>query len=646
MCGIAGYWNPKGESAARLGQLGGALSASLRHRGPDGEGIWHDAAAGVVLAHRRLKVLDLSPTGSQPMASRDGRYVITYNGEIYNFRTLKRELQDEGSVFVGTSDTEVLVRSIECWGIKEALRRAHGMFAFALWDRERRELVLARDRVGIKPLYWGWVGGALIFGSQLKPFFAAARGRLEIDRDALQAYVSLGYVPAPKSILRGIRQVDPGHFVTINGEGDAVAERYWIRRVFHVTRHAEPTDQVIDALENTIAAGVRSHMVSDVPLGAFLSGGVDSSTVVALMQAQRTDRVKTFTIGFTEAGFDEAYHARRIAAHLGTDHTEVLLTERDAVGIVPNLPRWFDEPFGDSSALPTLFLSGITREHVTVALSGDGGDELFAGYRRYHQARSLAPIISSVPQAMRSLVGAAIRMVPPKAWDRMLGNRHWLSGDRLHKATRLLEAVDRTDLYRRLMTHWPPDRPIVPGANPSGAILDLRDDLPYERALQELDFVTYLPNDILTKLDRASMAVSLEARVPILDDDVIEFAGTLGPKLLISGGISKWALRQVAYRHIPAEFLDRPKQGFAVPIGQWLRGELRDWAESLLDRSRLENDELFDADVIHRHWREHLSGARNWHHFLWSILMALAWKRLWFDEPPEDPGVAFEARYR
>lgn len=651
MCGIAGLY----AVARDLGQ-DALLSAAracgdrLTHRGPDAGDTWVDAAAGIALAHRRLSIVDLSAAGAQPMVSHDGRFVIAYNGEVYNAPDLRDALAAAGHTppWRGHSDTEVLVEACAVWGVAETCRRLIGMFAFALWDRETRTLTLARDRLGIKPLYWGKVGGRVAFASELKALRTLPGFDGAIDRAALTAYLRYGYVPAPRSIYQGVGKVMPGTVITVTADGDTRESRYWCLAEVVRAGQAQPLevsdDEAADRLEALLRDAVGRRMVSDVPLGAFLSGGIDSSTVAALMQAQSRQPVRTFSIGFDVPGYNEAHHAAAVAAHLGTDHTELYVDPGRAREVIPRLPEIYDEPFADASQIPTFLVSEMTRRHVTVALSGDGGDELFAGYSRHYLAATLWPRIVRLPLPVRRLAAAAIHAVPPATVQRavtLLPARFspFAAGDRLHKLADVLPLRDGDALYRRLVSQWDDPGAVVLGGGVGGGDAGggagresgedavgglLTDDV---ARMQYLDTTTYLPDDILTKVDRASMAVSLEARVPLLDHRVVEFAWTLPRRFKLRDGQGKWLLRRVLDRHVPRALLDRPKMGFAVPIESWLRGPLRDWAEDLLDEETLRADGVFAPGEIRRRWADHLSGRRNWQYALWGVLMFQAWRR-------------------
>lgn len=615
------------------------MACTLRHRGPDAQGVWTDAEAGIALGHTRLSIVDLSPAGAQPMQSRDGRFVISYNGEIYNAAELRAELEAPRLAFRGHSDTEALIEAIAAWGVVAAIERAIGMFAFAVFDRKERVLTLARDRLGIKPVYWGRIDGRIAFASELKAFAALPGFAPEIDRDALGAYLCTGAVPAPLSIYAGIEKLEPGVMLEIRDDGEVRKPRYWSLLDEALQGQASPLDaddkdatQQLDAL---LTDAVTRRMVADVPLGVFLSGGIDSTTVTALMQANAARPVKSFSIGFDEADYDEAVHAKAVAAHLGTDHTELYVTADEAMSVVPKLPEIYDEPFADVSQIPTYLVSAMTREHVTVALSGDGGDELFAGYNRYGHGLRLARALRFLPRPVAAATSHLIHGVPPSAWDRLFnlfpqGVRPRLAGEKLHKLAGVLKESP-SDYYAALISPWKEAWTLVDGAARTEAqAFDpsirarFNDELSW---MQYADGVTYLPDDVLTKVDRASMAVSLEARVPLLDHRVVRFAWELPQDLKLRNGQGKWLLRRVLDKYVPSSLVERPKMGFSVPIDKWLRGPLREWAADLLDTAGGAQAGLLDAAPIRRRWEEHQSGKRNWHAFLWNVLMFEAWRR-------------------
>jgi asparagine synthase (glutamine-hydrolysing) len=647
MCGLVGFWQSSRFEAQSARKVAGDMADTLVHRGPDDQGIWADDAAGLVLGHRRLSIVDLSSAGHQPMISESGRFVIAFNGEIYNHQDIRASLEAAGRLagWCGHSDTETLLAAIELRGLKEAVRECVGMFAFALWDRKERTLSLVRDRMGEKPLYFGWQGSGststLLFGSELKALRKHPDFEARIDRGALALFLRHNYIPCPYTIYEGFSKVVPGSIVTFReGARQPFVEKYWdtldvavegIRNPFK----GSPEDAVV-ALETLMGRAVAGQMVADVPLGAFLSGGIDSSTIVALMQKQSSQPIRTFTIGFHEKGFNEAEHAKAVASHLGTRHTELYVTAEQAMEVIPKLPRLYDEPFSDSSQIPTHLVSCLARREVTVALSGDAGDELFGGYTRYTFAARTWGRISRIPAFARSAAARAMTSISPAAWDRIMAvlPENELSrnaGDRIHKGADVIGCRSLTELYYKLVSHWhDPGAVVIGGREPPTTLTSWSERLSglndVER-MMALDAVTYLPDDILVKVDRAAMGVSLETRVPLLDHRIVEFAWSLPIDLKVREGTGKWILREVLARHVPAKLFERKKMGFGIPIDSWLRGPLRDWAEDLLSESRLKADGLFEVAQVREKWEEHQSGRRNWQYHLWDLLMFQAWKQ-------------------
>jgi asparagine synthase (glutamine-hydrolysing) len=637
MCGITGFLEQRARPSATREAILRAMTTALAHRGPDDAGLWTDNEAGIALGHRRLAIIDVSPLGHQPMTTADGRYVISYNGEIYNYDVLAARLRQAGVIFRGRSDTEVLIEAFARWGVRETLVACEGMFAIALWDRETRTLTLARDRLGIKPLYWSRGGGFFLFASELKALHQHPDWQPEIDAAAIASFLRFGYVPAPYSIYRDTFKLEPGSLLTIASGNEPRIERYWDLREIVAERPSTPAGDEVDQLaelETVLRRAVRNEMVSDVPLGAFLSGGIDSSLVTALMQAQSPRPVRTFSIGFAQQGYDEAGHAKRVAAHLGTEHTEFYVEDAVARAVIPHLPEWYDEPFADSSQIPTQVVSRLARQHVTVALSGDGGDELFGGYTRHRWAEHAENARAFLPQPLRRALGHAIDALPGAAVSatlRALPQRlRPVHGEqKLAKIAALLGEGDAGGIYRRLVSLWPAPEELVPGAaEPQGLLWDRRiaDLCPnVAERMMLLDALTYLPDDILTKVDRASMAVALEVRVPLLNHRVVELAWRLPLAMKLRHGTSKWALRQILYRHVPPALMDRPKQGFSVPLAQWLRGPLAAWAEDLLSPAALAGSGWLAPQPILLRWREHRRGIRDWSQSLWAVLMLQSW---------------------
>lgn len=633
MCGLTGLIVPMATAEELTSQVRRMCDA-LVHRGPDDAGEWIDAETGVALGFRRLAILDLSPAGHQPMVSRSGRYIATLNGEVYNFEELRRELQGP---WRGHSDTEVMLAAFDAWGVDAAVRKFVGMFAIALWDRELRRLILIRDRMGVKPLYYGFAGGsagsAFVYASELKALRRHPRFEARIDRGALQLYLQYMYVPAPWTIYEGICKLMPGTMLTFDpATRDLETTTYWSAReeatrgAAHRFRGSE--EEASHELESLLRDAVRLRMVSDVPIGVFLSGGVDSSLVAALMQAQSDGPVRTFAMGFTDATYDEAPFAAAVARHLGTNHTEMYVTPEDVVGVIPKLASMYDEPFADSSQIPTHLVAKLARQHVTVALSGDGGDELFGGYNRYFIGQKLFHRLAAIPRSMRPALGRMLTSVSPRAWDRMLSRvlRQSRPGERVHKVARVLAADDPDAMYFELVSHW---SNVVIGATGHQSPLTDRDSWPpledpVERMMY-FDQISYLPDDILTKVDRASMAVSLEVREPLLDHRLVSFAWTLPLSMKVRGAKGKHVLRCVLDRYVPSPLIDRPKMGFAIPLESWLRGRLRDWAESLLDERTMRAQGLLDPNPIREKWEEHVAGKGDWKHYLWAVLMLQAW---------------------
>lgn len=640
MCGFSGFFN-RVSFPQYPEQLLMNMGQAIFHRGPDDGGVWCDEVAGIGLSHRRLAIIDLSAAGHQPMVSASGRFVMVFNGEIYNHLTLRKRLEslNEMSCWRGHSDTETLLAAITAWGVSKALQASVGMFALALWDREKRTLTLARDRLGEKPLYYGWQGESFLFGSELKALRAHPHFAGEINRDALTLLMRHSYVPAPHSIWQGIYKLQPGCLLTLSsGRHEPTIEHYWSGQACIESGLAKPfsgdAGQAVSTLDALLHDAIGQQMMADVPLGAFLSGGVDSSLIVALMQAQSCRPVRTFTIGFDEVQYNEAKHARAVARHLKTDHTELYVTSREALSVIPKLPVLFDEPFSDASQIPTFLVSEMARQYVAVSLSGDGGDELFGGYNRYVFANRLWGRLSKLPLALRTSLAKGLTAISPQGWNRLaypftvaLGPIN--VGDKLYKGADVLASSSVDAMHLQLVSHWSDPTKLVKGAIEPETLLTGTTKQPVTLSgveqMMALDMLSYLPDDILVKVDRAAMGVSLETRVPFLDHRVVEFAWSLPLQFKLSAGVGKWVLRQVLYQYVPPALIERPKMGFAVPIGSWLRGPLRDWAEELLNENRLEQEGFFDSAMVRSKLAEHLSRKRNWQYHLWDVLMFQAW---------------------
>lgn len=644
MCGIAGGWSAN--AFLELKHSLPFMTKALAHRGPDDFGHWYDEEYGVALGHRRLAIVELSPLGHQPMLSATGRYCLVYNGEVYNHAELRAELESRGETrWRGHSDTETIAASFDRWGIEGTLRRAVGMFAFAVWDRAEHCLTLGRDRMGEKPLYYGLSRNGLAFASELSAIAQAPEFNGNVNRDAIAMYLRYAAVPSPHSIYQGIHKLPPGstlRFTASDLHSTVLPEpvAYWSVAEAYNKAIASPFKgsdaDAVNELERLLSRSVKSMAMADVPLGAFLSGGIDSSTIVSLMQEHASTRVKTFTIGFSQDEYDESSHAKAIASHLGTDHTEVQITEDDLLSVVPKLGDMFSEPFADSSQIPTYLVSRLARQHVTVSLSGDAGDELFHGYDRYRWAGRLESRLNHVPRPARRVLATIAKSVPVDAWDvitrarKAQSKRNAISGDRIHKLADLLGYEGNFGLYRGLMTHWHDAEGVAKGSTFTPVGYDKIDQFKLQSApdmRMAADLSGYLPDDILTKVDRTAMAVSLETRVPLLDHRVVEFAMSLPLELKQRQNTSKWILRQVLARRVPPNLFERPKMGFAIPLGEWLRGPLRDWAEDLLDEHGLREDGYFNVSSVRQKWAEHQSGQRDWQRHLWDVLMFQAWLR-------------------
>jgi asparagine synthase (glutamine-hydrolysing) len=657
MCGITGFFDISlKRSQKELREIVSKMADTLYHRGPDDSGVWVDEKSGIALGHRRLSIIDLSPAGHQPMYSATGRFVIVFNGEIYNYIDIRKELESEFNSSLithhsslppwrGHSDTEVMLAAFEQWGVEGSVKRFVGMFAFALWDCQEKLLYLVRDRLGEKPLYYGLMGKTFLFASELKAMRVYPDFSAEIDRDALALYLRHNYIPAPYSIFKGIHKLPQGTILILNTKNKPHIPSpfsYWSAQAVAEAGVANPfygTDaEAIEHLDNLLRDSIRNQMIADVPLGAFLSGGVDSSTVVALMQAQSNRPVRTFTIGFKEEGYNEAEDAKAVAHHLGTEHTELYVTSQEAMAVIPKLPLLYDEPFSDSSQIPTYLVSQMTRQFVKVSLSGDGGDELFAGYNRYFLGRNIWKNIGWIPKGIRSKISKGLTLLSPNVLDTIFSALNYIlpqkikqrnPGDKLHKLSEILAINNPEEMYLRLVSHWNSPTTIV--LNASEPITTLTNQniwanlCDFTQNMMYLDLITYLPDDLLVKVDRAAMGVSLETRVPFLDHRIVEFAWRLPLSMKIRNGQGKWILRQVLYKYVPRDLIERPKMGFGVPIDSWLKGPLREWAESLLNEKRLREEGFFNPQPIQEKWIEHLSGRRNWQYYLWDVLMFQAW---------------------
>jgi asparagine synthase (glutamine-hydrolysing) len=636
LCGLAGI---RASKNIVLQQHLEVMAEAITQRGPDSAGYWLNEEGQVGFAHRRLAIVDLTDAGHQPMASASGRYMLSYNGEIYNYQALRQELEQIAiHQWRGHSDTETLLAAIEQWGLILTLQKAAGMFALALWDTQTRQLQLARDRFGEKPLYYGWQQETFLFGSQLSALRAHPAFAAEINRDAITLLLRYSYIPAPYSIYQNIYKLLPGTVLTLDADSQLSSEVYWSARESMseaaVATCTAAENQQLAELEQTLKNAVVQQMVADVPLGAFLSGGVDSSLIVALMQEQSTKPIKTFSIGFDDPRFNEAEFAKAVAIHLGTEHTELYVTAEDVLSVVPKLAEIYDEPFSDSSQIPTYLVSQMARQHVTVSLSGDAGDELFCGYNRYILTAKTWNKLNRIPVLLRKVLAALLLAVPVKGWNALsaiLPLRWRLSnlGDKFHKAAVVLASRNAEQLYLGLVSHWQnPERVVLGGKEPTTALTDAKRKASFDDPILQMmaqDTLSYLPDDILVKVDRAAMAVSLETRVPFLDHKVFEHAWRLPMQIKLKDGKSKWCLRQILYKYVPEALIERPKMGFSVPLDTWLRGPLQCWAEDLLSEDRLTRDGFFNVKCVRDMWQQHLSGKHNWQYQLWNILMFQAW---------------------
>lgn len=639
MCGIAGIFRFN-EGARVLGEDLCAMTDLIKHRGPDRSGIWVDDIGQIGLGHRRLSILDLSEAGDQPMVSQDGRYVVIFNGEIYNHKNLRNEMGHH--FWKGNSDTETLLACIQHWGLCKTLKRIAGMFAFALWDCHETRLYLARDRLGEKPIYYSKVkhgdSQVLIFASELKALKAYPAFKAEIDLSSVSLFFEYSYIPAPYTIYSETYKLEAGTVIEFDlkmTEGHKT--RYWkseeeyLKGLSGVAPGVRDSGCLIDGLDEVLKRVVSEQMLADVSLGAFLSGGIDSTAIVAMMQAQSTNKVKTFTIGYNEQSYSEAEHAKSVAAYLGTDHTELYVNDSMAESVIPNLPFIYDEPFADPSQIPTILVSQLASNSVKVVLSGDGGDEMFGGYSRYWMTNKYWRKLKSVPAPLLRLAGQTMTMLPEHIWDRIAGFLPLTSvGFKIHKAARVIGSTNYSDLYLKLISNWPCDHDLVRGSQSHSTLVKELVGTMNINPVDEmmiLDILTYLPDDILVKVDRAAMNSSLETRAPFLDHRVASFAWSIPLEYKIRDKKTKWILRELLYRYVPKDLVDRPKMGFGFPIDVWLRGGLRDWAEDLLCPRRMAEEGILNVEVISEKWQQHLSGKYNWAIQLWAVLMFQAWLR-------------------
>lgn len=626
MCGLTGFWDFSSRySSDQLSDIANSMVAKIIYRGPNDHNIWLDLKNGLAIGHCRLAVLDLTETGKQPMQSTSGRFVISYNGEVYNAPLIKKELINLGHAFKGTSDTEVIVQAIEEWGILAATQKFIGMFAFAVWDQKLQQLHLVRDRLGVKPLYFGLVANNFFFGSELKSLLVHPLFEKKINQVALTKFIQFNYIPAPYSIFEQVFKLEPATILTINKQQQINKLLYWdLAKISSSQKFINSQDQLLDNLHYLLKDSTHMRMLSDVPLGAFLSGGVDSSLVVALMQELSNSQVKTFTIGFNESSYNEANFAKKVAEHLGTNHRELILAPKQAIDLIYQLPHIYDEPFADSSQIPTLLVAKLAKEQVTVVLSGDGGDELFAGYNRYYLWNNIFSKISWLPRSIRQLITNSIYKISLNNWQ-LLNKIIKINnlGDKLYKLANILPFDTAEDFYTKVISFWLDHNPLLhPEINNKYNNIRLPN---FIENMQFLDQTSYLPDDILVKVDRATMAYSLEAREPLLDHRLVEFAWQLPMNYKIRGTQQKWILKEILAKYLPKQLIDRPKMGFGVPIDIWLRSELRDWAVTLLDPKKLEQQGLFNSNTVNYKLQQHLAGTRNYQYDLWGVLMFQSW---------------------
>ena len=640
MCGFAGFLT-KNKPSYNFYEVLEQMGEAIWTRGPDSSGEWANENKTVGFSHRRLSIVDLSSAGHQPMKGKSGRYVIAFNGEIYNHLNLREELINEGveTQWRGTSDTETLLTAFEHWGIQLTIEKTVGMFAFSVWDGKKNTLTLGRDRLGEKPLYYGWQNETFLFGSELKALKAHYSFKSEIDRDSIALLLRHNCIPAPYSIYKGIKKLLPGYLLEVNLDtSEAKSIQYWsfkdICEQNEGKQNVRTKEQAINELDDLLKQSIKEQMVADVPLGAFLSGGIDSSTVVALMQSQSDIPVKTFSIGFNEEGYNEAVHAKAIAEHLGTEHTELYVSEKDALSVIPLLAELYDEPFSDSSQIPTYLVAKMAKEHVTIALTGDAGDELFCGYNRYSLTQKTWAKLSSTPNFIRKALALAVLGISVNSWNKInkvLPKKNQMAnlGTKMHKAGKVLGAKSVFQLYEGLVSHWDsPEMVVIGAAEPKTVLNDPQRRPSLENNIEQmmaLDTLSYLPDDILTKIDRASMGVSLEGRVPFLNHKVVEFSWALPLEYKLNNGVAKWCLKEVLYKYVPKSLIERPKMGFSIPLASWLRGPLQGWADKLLDETRLQKEGFFEPDPIIKIWNEHKLGKKDWQDKLWDILMFQAW---------------------